>query len=159
MFRSKDGDLMSHKEAGQKGKEWGSLGIDHSGEGQNVGRAEGSKTWLECTDEEKEQRKLAGREGGKHVFENLAPTRQEEIIQVGRATCHLGSIGGEMAWQNASPEEQERRTAAGAQAFGNLSTERQDDLRQLGRENCHLGATGGKEAWEVATPEQREMRI
>ena len=56
-----------------------------------------------------------------------------------------------MAWQNASPEEHERRTAAGnlgaepgAQAFGNLSTERQDDLKQMGRENCHLGVTGAR---------------
>ena len=66
---------------------------------------------------QKKQRKVAGKEGGKH--------------------------GAEMAWQNASPEKQERKTAAG-QAFGNLSTERQDDLRQLGRQNCHLGATGAR---------------
>ena len=35
---------MSYKDAGKKGKEWGSLGIDHSGEGKNFGRAQGSKT-------------------------------------------------------------------------------------------------------------------
>ena len=31
--------------------------------------------------------------------------------------------------------EQEKGTAAGAQAFGNLTTERQDGFEELGREN------------------------
>ena len=39
-----------------------------------MGRVEGRKTWHEATDEEKEQRKLAGKEGAKHVFENLSST-------------------------------------------------------------------------------------
>ena len=49
-----------------------------------------------------------------------------------------------MAWSNASTEEQNRRSAAGAEAFANLSLERQ--------ENFHLGA----EAWDNASPEQTE---
>ena len=67
-----------------------------------------------------------------------------------------------MAWDNATPEKQDRRIEAGTEAFGNMSTgkeyvtmnvdaeasdnlssDRQDALRQLGRENCHLGAAGG----------------
>ena len=45
--------------------------MDHSGETQRVVREEGSKTWLEATDEEMEQRKLAAAEGGRHVFDKL----------------------------------------------------------------------------------------
>ena len=58
MYRTRHGELMSYKDADRKGKGWGSLSIDHSGEGENVGSAEGSKTWHEATDEEK---KLAGK--------------------------------------------------------------------------------------------------
>ena len=78
MYRTKHGELMSYKDAGKKGKEWGTLGIDHSSEGENVGRTEGSKTWHEATDEEKEQRKLAGRkEANMSLRTYLPPDRKK----------------------------------------------------------------------------------
>ena len=58
--------------------------MDHSGEGQRVGAAEGSKTWHDAPQEEKERMKLAGVEGGSHVFDNLPPATQEEIIEKNR---------------------------------------------------------------------------
>ena len=123
---------MSYKEAGLKGKEWGTMGVDHSGEGQMLGKAGGSKTWHEATEEEKEQRKVAGREGGKNVFDNLSITRQEEIMQVGKDNAHLGAVGGEMTWETATPKEQARRKKAGTEAFSNMSGEKQQDLKNIG---------------------------
>ena len=68
-------------------------------------------------------------------------------------------MGGQIAWDVASPEEQKSRTEAGAEAFTYLSSDKRDALMHLGRENCHLGAIGGNKAWDAATPEQREKRI
>ena len=47
--------------------------MDYSGEGQRVRREEGPKTWLEATEEEKEQIRLSGVEVAEHLFmfENL----------------------------------------------------------------------------------------
>ena len=115
---------MSYKEAGLKGKEWGNMGVDHSGEGQMLGKAGGSKTWHEATEEEKEQRKVAGR----NVFDNLSATRQEEIMQVGKDNAHLGAV----TWETATPEEQARRKKAGTEAFSNMSGEKQQDLKNIG---------------------------
>ena len=64
-----------------------------------------------------------------------------------------------MAWNNATPEEQQRRTEAGADTFASLSSDRKDVLKELGKKNCHLGAQGGTTVWADATPERREKRI
>ena len=57
-----------------------------------MGRKEGSKTWHKATKakNEKEQRKLAPSERGKHVFDNLSSKRQEAIIHQGRETVIFG---------------------------------------------------------------------
>jgi len=146
---------MSYKDGGKLGKEHGSesVGVDHSGEGQRLGREEGSKALGGATEKEKEQRKLAAAEGEEHVFDNLPSSRQEAILQQGIENCYLGGLGGHMAWDNASPEEQQGETEASAEGLAKLSSNRQDTLKELGRQICHFGAKVCK-AFDDATPEE-----
>ena len=146
LFRNKQGNLESYKDAGQSGsKAFGNMSSEDQEalkqlgrENAHLGATGGKAAWDRATPEERRDRMDAGA----NAFGKMTEVRQEEIIVIGQQNAHKGAL----TWTEATDEEKSRRKEGGAASFSKLIETQQNTLRVTGFDNCHLGAPGGNAA-------------